>query len=163
MAGWATSPPFLKGEPVNRADAEFVLTNRTGGKMTAAGLDGATTNGANADLNDALATALLGMGVTPANIASVSDADLSAVTDINQFLDRAELRVLETIAGNLDMVDITVGPRREALSQLAEQVQKAVERLTRRLETLYGVGIGSLSASTIGLDFAEHNEVSEDA
>lgn len=147
---------------IDRATAEYVLINRAGSKMSAAGMDGETINGTNLDLNDALATALLGMNITPSSMAAVSDNDISAVSDVRQFLDRAELRILESISGRLDLVDITVGPRRESLSQLATQVEKAIERLTKKIEQLYGGGLGVLDAGVIGLDFAQSAETSGD-
>ncbi len=138
---------------VTRAQAELILIARHGPKMEAAGMDGITVSGSNADINDPLMTALLAMGITPANLAAVADSDLSGA-DINQLLDRAELRLCENISGNLDMVDITTGPRRESLSQLADQVEKTISRITKKIEKLYGE-IGSLYAGAISLDFSE--------
>ena len=140
-----------------RANAEVVLLARHGPKMTAAGMDGATQSGANPAVVDPLVTALLKMGYTPASAAAVTDADLAKVETerLPELLERAELRLLENIAGNLDDVDITLGPRREALNQLAQLVERAIDRLTARLAKEYGAGLGSLSAGAISLDFAE--------
>jgi hypothetical protein len=140
---------------LTRANAEVMLIDRCGKKMTAAGMDGTTVTGINADINQPLATALIGMGLTPVNLMDIADADLAAVEDIPQLLDRAELRLLESIAGNLDLVDITVGPRREALSQLYDQVNKSIQRMTDKIASLYGGMSTGLSAGVVTLDFQE--------
>lgn len=142
---------------LTRANAESILIKRSGKKMTFAGLDGTTVGGTNADLNDPIGNALLGMGITPASIVAITDADLSGVASDNyeEFLDRAQYRLLKNIAGNLDLVDIQVGPRRESLSQIHEQVQKEIETLELSLAKQYGVGLGTLSTGTIELDFQE--------
>ena len=125
--------------------------------MTFAGLDGTTVSGSNVDLNDPIGNALLGMGIAPASIVLVTDADLSGISndDLEQFFDRAQYRLLKNIAGNLDVVDIQVGPRRESLSQIHEQIQKEIETLELSLAKQYGVGLGSMSTGTIQLDFQE--------
>lgn len=142
---------------VTRANIESVLIRRVGRLLTAAGLDGTTINGTNADLNDPISSALRVLNYTVSSIASVTDTDLLPVTDahINYLLDVAELRTLESILGNLDLVDIRVGPRSESLSQLADQVQKAIERKTRHITRMYGVGLGGLVAGKIALSFQQ--------
>jgi hypothetical protein len=134
-----------------RLEAETILIKRAGAKMTAASMDGATI-GANADLVDPIVTALLDMGLAPASIATVTDDDLSAIglDSAAEFLDRAELRLLQNIAGNLTLVDVTVGPRREALSQLRAGVEKAIERLSAKVQAYYTT---MMDAGVIGLDF----------
>jgi len=142
---------------LTRANAEVILIKRSGKKMTFAGLDGTTVSGSNVDLNDPIGNALLGMGIAPASIVLVTDADLSGISndDLEQFFDRAQYRLLKNIAGNLDVVDIQVGPRRESLSQIHEQIQKEIETLELSLAKQYGVGLGSMSTGTIQLDFQE--------
>jgi hypothetical protein len=140
---------------LTRAQAETVLINRCGLLMTEASLDGTTKDGTNSDINDALADSLLKMGETPSSIAAIADADLSGLsgTDITELLDRAELRLLETVSGNLVYVNIQIGPRREELAALAEQVEKRVQRLLSKVQREYGIGMGTISAGVIGLDF----------
>lgn len=141
--------------PLTRIDAETILIRRCGAKMVAAGMDGVTIVGTNVDVIDPLVSALLAMGYSPASIAAVTNTDLAAVDDINQILDRAELRLLQNIAGNLVMVDITVGPRRESLSQLSEWVEKQITRIEARNAKAYGDSLGTLSGGSISLDFQE--------
>ncbi len=137
-----------------RVDVERILIRRCGRKMVAASMDGETDSGANDDLNDPIGCALRAMGYSVRNIAQVSDSDLSGVSieEYDELFDRAELRTLENIAGNLDLVDISIGPRRESLAQLSSQVERAIERLQARINTLYGDS-GEFEAGAISLDF----------
>ncbi len=114
---------------MNRADAEAVLIRRCGAVLMAVGLDGTTVTGANADLNDPLWFSLQRLGYGIISISLVADADVEAVAldDQAPFLDIAELRTLDTaLNAATGLVDITVGPRRESLSQLAARLEKTV-------------------------------------
>ena len=144
---------------ITRAAAEQILVERNGPLMTAAGMT-VTYAGANSSLNDTLGRTLYYLEHSVTNILSISDVDMAQVTnaEINEFLDVAEFYVLETILGNLDDVDINAGPRSEKLSQLVTQVESKLERLSRRLSTLYGFGESLLSARVISLSFADHND-----
>lgn len=139
---------------LTRANVETILIKRCGRKMLAASMDGTTSNGTNDDLNDPIGYALRVMGYQVTDIAQVADSDLAGVSveEYDELFDRAELRTLENIAGNLDFVDISVGPRREALAQLSNQVERAVERLQARINRLYG-DLGRFEAGAISLDF----------
>ena len=107
-------------------------------------------------LNDPIGSALIGMGVIPADISLITDADVMLAGDrIQELLDRAELRLLKNIAGNLDLVDIAIGPRKESLSQLHEQVIKEIDTLSAQIAKEYGIGTGTLGTGTIALDFQE--------
>lgn len=145
---------------LTRANVEAILIRRVGKLLTAADLNGTTMDGMNADLNDPIGYAVRRLGGTVASVVQVVDADLAGIAsdDYDQLFDLAELRTLETIAGNLDDVDITLGPRSESLSQLASQVDKRIEKLAEKVQRTYGVDVGTLSAGVIGLDFAEHEE-----
>ena len=149
---------------LTRANTEQILIRRCGKLLTAAGLDGTTVAGNNADLNDPLGWALRKSGYSVASVAAIADADLAAVSadDTDKLLDLAELRALETILGNLDDVDITLGQRSESLSQLSAQVEKKLTRLQARVEKAYGVGIGTLQAGMITNLFAEHDTTDDD-
>ncbi len=146
-----------------RADLETILISRAGKLLAAADLDGETRNGTNGDLNDPLATGLRRSGYSVASLAMVSDSDVAAIADddIDKVLDLAELRCLENIEGNYDDVDISVTDRSESLSQLVKQVQTKIDRLQKKIERAYGIGQGTLSAGTIGLDFMQKNDVAD--
>lgn len=145
---------------ITRAEVEAVLVRRSGKLLVAAGLDGTTIDGTNADLNDPIGSAVRQMGYSVASVVNVTDSDLSVIGDdeIDQLLDVAELRTLETVEGNLDQVDITVGPRSESLNQLSVRVRMKIDTVRRAIEKKYGIGAGTLSAGVIGLDFQEHGD-----
>jgi hypothetical protein len=144
---------------ITRANVEAILIRRAGKKMTVAGLDGTTISGSNPDLNDPIGSAILDMGYNPSSIATITDTDVSLVgNSISELLDRAELRLLRNIAGNLDLVDIAVGPRKESLSQLHDQIIKQIDKLADDINSKYGSGISALDAGSISLDFQEEQE-----
>lgn len=138
---------------ITRAQAETELISRLGKKLTLVGLDGTTVDGTNTDLSGALAVAARGVGITLASPFTVTDAELSAVDDPDEFMYRAELRVWENIVGSLNLVDSAIGTHKEAWGQLAAQAEKAIERLTLKMQIRYGDGVGTLEAGVISLDF----------
>lgn len=146
---------------ITRANAETILIRRAGALLTAAGLDGSTGDGTNADLNDPIGWALRQLGYSVASPAIVTDTDVAAVTDstLDQFLDLAELRVLETAhSAALTLVDTAAGSLRESLGQMAAGLEKRLERLASRLERLYGVGLAGLTGGYLTMEFAEHED-----
>jgi len=121
-----------------------------------------TVAGSNASLNDPIAYALRQNGYSVANIAAVSDTDLAAVVDddLDAVLDYCELRTLESIAGNMDAVDITNGPEKENFSQVSASVDKRIAKLADKISASYGSGV----VATIGsmdYGFAAHGDDSE--
>lgn len=125
--------------------------------MTAAGMS-ITGSGINAVTNDPIGYAIRQCGGSVADITNIVSAEIAGISDQDKFLDIAELRLLENILGNLDDVDIRLGPRSENLSQLATRLEGRVARLQARIEKLYGFGLGELDAGYFALDFADHNE-----
>lgn len=108
--------------------------------MQFVGMDVTNTDTANDDLENALAFALRSFGITPAHPLTNADfADLEN-EDLDELLDKAELRLLQDIQGNFAGVDITVGDRTERLSQFSEQLKADVEALTKRIDTTYTTG-----------------------
>ncbi len=137
-----------------RANAEQELVGRASGKMAAAGL-AVTVVGTNADLNAPMLSAFRKMGVEPGSqVVSDTDFTLLESSQLDEFLDRAELRLLENILGNLDLTDVSIGPRRESLGQIAEQTEKAINRVSARIAKEYGAGVAGLTADYIDLNFA---------
>lgn len=138
---------------------EILLLKRAGGRMEYAEMEHVLRPN-NPDLVEPILFALLCMDVTPASFTAVTDTDLLGVadTDLLKLLDLAELRLLENIVGNLALADVTVGPRRENLSQIVEQTEKAITRLRSKAEKLYGLGAGVLEAGTISLDFMSKHD-----
>lgn len=144
---------------ITRADVETILIRRCGSLLTAADLDGTTIDGTNVDLNDPIGVALRNMGYTVVSITNVADSDLESVPDedIDQLLDLAELRTLESIEGNLDDVDIQANGRSESLNQLSARVRMKIDTKRKAIESQY-VGLGTLDAGVITLDFMEKDE-----
>lgn len=125
-----------------RANLESILVKRLGPLMSAAGM-AITVAGSNADLNDPLGYALRTAGYSVTDITSVADADIANVSngDLDKVILLAEWRTLDTVLGNLDDVDTTVGPRSLKLSQLAGQAERKFDRLEKRLMQLYNIGV----------------------
>lgn len=125
---------------LTRAQCEVELLSRCGKLLTAASLDGVTANGSNPDLNSPLGYAIRMCGGTVADPSNVADSDLSTLSSVfDKLSDLAEYRTLENISGNLDLVDISEGPHRESLGQLAERVEKRLARLQEKLQKTYGL------------------------
>ena len=145
---------------LTRTNIEEILIRRCGALMTAAGMDGTTTSGSNADLNDPIGFAIRKCGGTVASVVAVADADLAGIStdNLDQLLDVAELRTLESIAGNLDDVNITEGPHSEQLADLSARVQKRIETKQARIEKEYGIGVGAFTAGVLRLDFMQKGD-----
>jgi hypothetical protein len=143
---------------ITRADVEAILIQRCGAYLTAASMDGTSHAGTNESLNDPIGYALRKIGYSVANVSLIDDDDLSGVSEIDQLFDLAELRTLDNILGNLALVDITLGPRKESLSQLASALEKRIARLHSYIELEYGIGMAELTGGVIELDFAEHED-----
>lgn len=125
---------------LTRAQCEVELLSRCGKLLTAASLDGVTANGSNPDLNSPLGYAIRMCGGTVTDPSNVADSDLSTLSSVfDKLSDLAEYRTLENISGNLDLVDISEGPHRESLGQLAERVEKRLARLQEKLQKTYGL------------------------
>lgn len=131
---------------MNRANAEYMLIQRIGQVLAAVGRDGTTVNGTNADLNEPIWYSLQQLGYGVVDLTLVTDADVSAVAseDFAPFLDLAELRVLESsLASSVILVDISIGPRRESLSQLSDRLQKTIDARRKEIQSKYGDLFGS--------------------
>lgn len=147
---------------MNRANIEHVLIGRCGLLLEAVGLDSATANGTNSDLNDAIWFALNRCGYTVMDISSVADSDVSLVDDEDTaaLLDIAELRVIETARNSaISLVDITIGPRRESLSQLSAQLEKTIASKRAQILLEHGGLFGrGLQVGTFAVSSQEDGE-----
>jgi hypothetical protein len=148
---------------ITRANLEAILVRRAGKVMAIVGLDGASANGANADLNDPIGFALRKAGYGVTSIALVADADVASLSDddVDLVLDLAELRLLKNLQSNMTNVDFTIGPHSESQSQIGARLEKRIDQLETSIAQDYGVGIGTLEGGTISLDFAEHGDDDE--
>lgn len=145
---------------ITRANFEFILIARVGGIMTACGLDGATVNGTNTDLNDPIGYGVRQAGGTVAAIELVTTADIATVASADQekMLDLAELRVLKSCWTNLQLVDIEVGERNVKYSQLATRLKNIIASKQEEVDSLYDFAVASVSSAVWDLNDAEHNE-----
>lgn len=145
---------------LTRANTEFMIIPRVGPAMAAAGMDGVTVDGTNVDLNGPIGKAVRYLTHPVASAVLVTDADVAAVTDAetDQFLDLATLYALEAVLGNLDDVELRVGPRTEKFNQLAEQLERKIKRMTKQLKDEYGFGMSTITAGYITRNIAEHDE-----
>jgi hypothetical protein len=112
-----------------------------GAWLTYVSLDGTTHAGANADLNDPIATALMQAGYSVADITAVADTDIDDVsaTDTPRVVDLAELRTLETVLRSYTGVDTEGLGYSTKLSQFGTRVQAAYDALKARIEQQYGL------------------------
>ena len=142
---------------LTRIVAETILVSRLGPVMEVAVMAVSYTGG-NTDLDDPLAWATRGVGGSTAAHNTVTDAELArvAVGDFDDLMALAEWRTLLNIQGALDAVDVTVGPRKELLSQYADKVQQMLDRLEPLVNGL-GLLTAPLEAGYITIDIAEHD------
>lgn len=143
---------------ITRANVEAVLIRRVGKLLTATGLDGTTVDGTNDDLNDPIGKALRRMGRPVSSILAVADVDLAPVEAIDQLLDLAELRTLESIHTNLDRDDVTtsIGGDSKALSDIGKRIEARITALQAAIQREYQMDIGqTLTAGSLRLGFQE--------
>jgi len=143
----------------SRANVENVVIHRLGALMAKAGFDGTTVDGTNADLNQPISWAVHQVEGDVADVSTATDAEVVAVADasVDELLDYAELKAAEDTLGNLDDVDTTVGPVKEALSQLAKLLEKRIETIQKRVERLYGHGTSD-GYGVMTLNIAQHGD-----
>lgn len=138
---------------VTRAKVEEILIRRCGGLLSEAGL-AITYAGANANLNDPIGWAIRQCGGSVSDPVSVTNSDVATVgeTDADKLFDLAELRTLESISGNLAVVDLDIGPRSEKLGQLAEMVEKRLARKQQAVRERYGFGMVKVTGRLVRAD-----------
>lgn len=139
----------------SRANLETILIARVGAWLTAAALDGATVDGTNASLNDPIGWAIRTSGGTVAAPALVTDADVATVAsaDLDQLIDLAELRTLESVLSNFTGVDKKAGPVELKSSQMADRLERRIVALRAAIGLTYGIGgYGAFSVSLTRTD-----------
>lgn len=141
---------------LTRVTLDTILISRAGSLLTTVGKDGSTADGTNPDLVDPIRSALRLLGYSVASVTTVSDSDLAGVSidDEEALIDLAELKVLELAVypGATALVDISVGPRRESLSQFSKHISDMIERKVKSVNEVYGSILGeSLEAGVISV------------
>ncbi len=140
-----------------RAIIETLVVRRCKNLMDAVSF-ALTYAGANDDLNDPIAWAIRKLSGTVSNPVSVSDADVASVSDssFDALVDLAEYRTLVNIKGNYALVDISSGPERESLSQVANNLKDLIEAKLEYIKNTYGIGAPIMEAGVLSEDFATH-------
>lgn len=144
---------------LTRANVEQVLTKRAGGLMERLGLDGSTSSGQNADLNDCLGWSLRQMSLTVDDSALVDDEDVARVAadDYNEFFDLAEYRLLQTM--NIHAAGLIVPSKdMQGHAFLVSAIERVLKAKLVQVQQDYGYGIGRLSGGVVDLVFMEQHE-----
>lgn len=136
---------------LTRANVEAVLIGRCAAALAAVSLDSTTVNGSNAALADPIRTAIRSLGYSVADPITPADSDLAEIpnTRVEQLLDLAERRVLETVLGRWTAVDQKFGQDSQSLSQYAIQLEKRVAALTAKIDAPSRVSSGGSVVRTI--------------
>lgn len=98
-----------------------------------------TGEGKAVSLPSCMAWACRQLGVDIAQLRSVTDDELSAITQVDAFLDLTELRVLESVQTNLSDVTTKVGPVSEDWNDLSKRIADLIAK--KRLAIAYQYGI----------------------
>jgi len=98
-----------------------------------------TGEGKAVSLPSCMAWACRQLGVDIAQLRFVTDDELSAITQVDAFLDLTELRVLESVQTNLSDVTTKVGPVSEDWNDLSKRIADLIAK--KRLAIAYQYGI----------------------
>jgi len=148
---------------LTRETLDVILIARTGALLTTVGKDGSTDDGSNTDLVDPIRAALKTLGYSVSDFTTVTDTDLAGVAadDEEALIDVAELKILDNVIypGAAALVDISVGPRRESLSQFSKHIESMLEKKVAAVNDAYGSLFGdSLEAGVISVASIEDGE-----
>lgn len=126
------------------------LTSRCGGMTATASLDSNS-------YNEAVSTSARELGITLADPLNAVDSDLTAVTQdqATQFLDVAELRLLESALANYTKVDQKISLGSISFGQLRSDLEALVARKAAYVRMRYGIGLGTLGGAIVDLQFQE--------
>lgn len=130
---------------------ESLIVGRVGNLMAVVGI-----TQENGGLFAPIAWAVRQVGGTTADSYKATTEEVEAVDASlhDDLFDLAEYRVLLNIQGNLDLVDITAGPRKESLSQLQDVVAARIAKAEDALASY----MSPMTMGYLTLDFLEHNE-----
>lgn len=122
---------------IRRSEVEQIVARRIGPFLAEAGMS--VGDGVNGWLTDPTRWAMGMLGYATATLTAVTDDDLTFVSPgaVDALLDLVELRALETVQGNLLLVDVQAGPVRESLSQIAGQLAAMVLDKRRQVAAMH--------------------------
>ncbi len=109
------------------------------------GMDYTTVNGANADLQEPIALAVLRSGFSVTNYPYALDIDVIQITgsSIVRFMDIVELQCWSKAMGRWAQVEEQVGVERQAWQQFRDQLHSQIECMEERIRKPFAVGIGA--------------------
>jgi hypothetical protein len=109
-----------------------------------------------ADVDEAIAYALASLGLAPTDRTALVDADLAAVgaSQWPQLRDVAAWQVYESALNNCDSVSLKAAGIDVDVKGATAYLMMRVERAYSAVRDRYNVGLGTISAATLSLDFA---------
>ncbi len=122
---------------VTRVQVEQVIGRRIGQYLAEAGMT--TTDGLNPWLADPIAWSLRALGMPPASLLEVDDADLADVDadSVDALLDLVELRTLEAVLTNLTDVTVSAGPLSVKPGELPDRLVGMIAAKKQAIAGLY--------------------------
>jgi len=148
---------------ITRAELETILLHRRANAIHYVSWDYTTHDGTNADLTDAIASAIRLLGGTVADLANVVTTDIETIPAEHQpaLFDAAEFCLVANLRAQLIDVDLVTGPFAAKLSQLAERLRQDWLDLKKLLEEQYGIGGIEPEVGVIEQNFAAHGDEDE--
>lgn len=113
-----------------------------------------------ADAPEAIGYAMRYVGVDPASLESVTDAEIQQVPDayVNAMMDIAEYRALSTIITNAEDQEMNAAGLQGDPSKLREALERRVAKLLQQIKSAYNFGLMPLSGGVWTLDFASQDD-----
>ena len=147
---------------LTRATVEQILIKRVGGLMAHVDLDGDTSSGQNADLNDAIGWAARQVDAAVTDPGKVTDADLSGVSsdDYDMLFDLAEYRQLQSLY-NAMMGRKVPSKDLQGHAFLVSALARRIAARLLRLQQDYGFAVGQFSGGVVDLAFTQQHEDTE--
>jgi hypothetical protein len=138
-----------------RDQVEAILIRRAGALLRKAGLDGTTVDGTNPDLADPISSSLRRLGVVVVDMTDPTDIELALLDDddLEEFLDRAELRTLHSILGNWIKPNAQQDTDRQDWGDLIDLTRERIDALQSRVDTLFPSAQTDAAAGLISYDF----------
>lgn len=122
---------------ITRVQVEQLMSRRIGAYLAEAGMT--AEGGVNPWLTDPLGWALRALGMPPASLVDVDDADLAGITAeyVDALLDLVELRALEAALTNLTDVTVSAGPLSVKPGELPDRLRELVTAKRQTAGALY--------------------------
>lgn len=139
--------------PTTLKAIQTALVARLKAAMEAVDMDIYQTASLNSDLVDPLTWALRTLEVVLVDPMSVTEAEIATVTDddITSLLDLAEYRLLKTIINVMDQTDERLGPHGKWASQYPTRLKERLESEEKRIRRVYGVDASSIDFGMINI------------